>query len=261
MKHYDAAKPIGLAGPCNEIAHTCGNAHLYKRCGLRPNHYIIPLNPGSGRTTLLEYMTDQYRKAGVLSFASGPDDYIEVTFDGSLQQLEQAFAAIDAAAVYTNEYCNVIGMDISGIAAHLGETQLPEFLKHCKRVCAHACVVFFVYAIPSRNEEKLLEKLCETVSSIKRLETEPYCKEDICALIIKKVGERGIEIKHEDAFWAALEDMVSEFDMTGVQDAIAAADGLIHFADFSEFTPAVDESSLKSMLADWHKKTERSGVK
>ena len=49
--------------------------------------------------------------------------------------------------------------------------------------------------------------------------------------------------------------------MTGVQDAIAAADGLIHFADFSEFTPAVDESSLKSMLADWHKKTERSGVK
>lgn len=261
MKHYDAAKPIGLATPCNEIAHTCANAQLYKRCGLRPNHYIIPLDPGSGRTTLLEHMTDQYKKAGVLRFVSGPDDYIEVTFDGSMQQLKQAFAAIDDAAVYTNEYCNVIGMDISGIAAHLGETQLPEFLKHCKRVCAHACVMFFVHAIPSRNEEKLLEKLCETVGSIKRLEVEPYCKEDICALIVKKVEEHGIEIKHEDAFWAALEDMVLEFGMTGVQDAIAAADALVHFADFSEFIPTVDENSLKSMRADWHKETERSSVK
>ena len=78
-------------------------AFVDKQCGLRPNHYIIPLDPGSGRTTLVEYMTDKYKEAGVLSFNSGLDDYIEVAFDGSLQQLKQAFAAIDSAAVYTNE--------------------------------------------------------------------------------------------------------------------------------------------------------------
>ena len=104
MKHYDITKPIGLATPCKEIEHTCSKAQMYKQCGLRPNHYIIPLDPGSGRTTLVEYMTDKYKEAGVLSFNSGLDDYIEVAFDGSLQQLKQAFAAIDSAAVYTNEY-------------------------------------------------------------------------------------------------------------------------------------------------------------
>ena len=71
MKHYDITKPIGLAIPCKEIESTCNNAHMYKRCGLRPKHYIIPLDPGSGRTTLVEYMTDKYKEAGVLSFTSG----------------------------------------------------------------------------------------------------------------------------------------------------------------------------------------------
>lgn len=261
MKHYDITKPIGLATPCKEIEHTCSKAQMYKQCGLRPNHYIIPLDPGSGRTTLVEYMTDKYKEAGVLSFNSGLDDYIEVAFDGSLQQLKQAFAAIDSAAVYTNEYCNIIGMDISGISALLGETQLSEFMKNCKRVCEHACVIFFVHTTPNKSEEKLAEKLCETVDNVKRLEVEPYTTEDICALFIKTVEEHGIEIKHENVFRAVLADMVAEFCIASVKDAITTADALVHFADFSGFTPNVDESSLKSMITSWHNDAERSEVK
>ena len=234
---------------------------MYKKCGLRPKHYIIPLDSGSGRTTLIEYMTDKYKEAGVLSFTSGLDDYIEITFDGSLQQLKQAFAAIDSAAVYTNEYCNIIGMDISGISAHLGETQLSEFMKNCKRVCEHACVIFFVHTTPNRNEEKLLEKLCETVDNIKRLEVEPYTKEDICALIIKTIEEHGIKIEHENVFCAVLADMVLEFRIDNVKSAITTVDALVHFADFTGFTPTVDERSLKSMITCWHNDAERSEVK
>ena len=155
----------------------------------------------------------------------------------------------------------MIGMDISGIAAHLGETQLSEFMKHCRRVCEHACVVFFVHTAPGRNEEKLLEKLCETVDNIKRLEVEPYSKEDLCDLIVKMVGEHGIRIRHEPIFRAALAAMVSDFRIAGVKDAIAAADALVHFADFTGFTPAVDEDSLKSMITSWHNAPERREVK
>ena len=113
----------------------------------------------------------------------------------------------------------------------------------------------------NRNEEKLLEKLCETVDNIKRLDVEPYTKEDICALIIKTVEEHGIEIKHEIVFRAVLADMVSEFCIASVKDAITTADALVHFADFSDFTPTVDESSLKSMITGWHNDAERSEVK
>lgn len=261
MKHHEITKPIGLSTPCKEIESTCSNAHMYKRCGLRSKHYIIPLDSGSGRTTLIEYMTDMYKKAGVLSFSSGLDDYIEIAFDGTLQQLKQAFADIDSAAVYCNEYCNIIGMDISGISAHLGETQLIEFMKNCKRVCEYACVIFFVHSDPNRNEEKLMDKLCETIDNVKRLEVEPYTEEDMCALIIKSIAQHGIEIKHENIFHAVLMDMVSQFGITSVKNAISTADTLVHFADFSGFIPAVDENSLKSMITSWHTETERSEIK
>ena len=261
MKHYEITKPIGLFTPCKEIESTCSKAHLYKRCGLRPNHYIIPLDSGSGRTTLIEYMIDKYKEAGVLSFTSGLDDYLEITFDGTLPQLKQAFASIDAAAVYTNEYCNIIGMDISSISSHLGETQLTELLKNCKRVCEHACVIFFVHSIPNRNEEKLLEKICDTVDNIKRLEVEPYTRDDICALIIKKVTEHGIEIRHEAIIFADLFNMVSEFNIVSIKDAISTAGAIVHFADFSGFVPFVDENNLKSMITSWHNDAERSEVK
>lgn len=261
MKHYNIAKPIGLEAPCEEIESTCNKAHMYKFCGLRPKHLIIPLDSGSGRTTLIEYMTDMYKEAGVLDFNSGLDDYIEISFDGTLQQLKQSFVAIDSAAVYSNEYSNIIGMDISCISSHLGETQLIEFLKNCKRICNYACVIFFVSATPNKNEEKLLEKLCETIDNIKRISVEPYSEGDICNLIIKFIKEHGIEIQHEDVFQTVLSDIVSEICISTVRDAIITANTLAHFADFSGESPAVDEKSLKSLIGNLNINVGRSEVK
>ena len=261
MKHFEIPKPIGLTAICQEIDQTCSRADMYKRCGLRPGHLIVPMDPGSGRTTLLEYMTERYKEAGVLRFCSGLDDFIELTLDGSLLQLQRAFATIDAAAIYTNEFSDLIGMDISAIASHLGETQLSEFLKNCKRVCDHACVVFFVHSVPSGNEEKLLRKLCETVENIKQIPVKPYTKDEICSLIIKTLGNHGTEVKNETAFRSILSDIVSEFHISSVHDAIHTAKELIAFADFTNRTVMVDEKSLKRLVAKWQRESERSDVK
>ena len=248
MKHYEITKPIGLRTPCEEIEKACEAAHVYRRCGLRPRHYIVPLNSGNGRTTLIEYMADMYKESGVLDFISGLDDYIEITLDGSLQQLKQAFAEIDAAAVYTNEYCNIIGLDISGIASHQGETQFTEFLRNVKRICDHACVVFFVSALPSRNEERLLEKLCETVENIKRLSVEPYTQEDICDLIVKFLEDHGTRVSGEELFLRRLQEAVASLDITCVKGASSVVEELIFYADFSGFVPVVSAGSLKLLM-------------
>ena len=244
MKHYEITKPIGLSTPCAEIEKACRSAHVYRRCGLKPHHFIIPLNAGNGRTTFIEYMVDMYKEAGVLDFISGLDDYIEITLDGSLQQLKQAFAEIDSAAVYTNEYCNIIGLDISGIASHMGETQFTEFLRNVKKICDHACVVFFVNAFPTRNEERLLEKLCEFVENIKRLSVEPYTKEDICDLIEKFLEDHGTRIREEERFRKELLGMVTSLDFSSVKEAASAVEELIFYADFSGFVPVVDARSI-----------------
>ena len=261
MKHYEITKPIGLRTPCEEIEKACEAAHVYRRCGLRPRHFIIPLNSGNGRTTLIEYMADMYKESGVLDFISGLDDYIEITLDGSLQQLKQAFAEIDAAAVYTNEYSNIIGLDISGIASHLGETQFTEFLRNVKRICDHACVVFFVSALPSRNEERLLERLCEAVENIKRLSVEPYTREDICDLIVQFLDDHGTRISEEESFRKELQETVVSLDIMCVKEAAAAVEELVFYADFSGFVPAVDACSLKLLTESRKKGRVRRDVK
>ncbi len=261
MNQYDISKPIGLSVPCAEIENTCNSSHMYRKCGIRPKHFIIPLDAGSGRTTLIEYMTDKYKSAGIMDFSSGLDDYLEITFDGSLPQLKQAFAAIDSAAVYANEFHGIVSMDISEIASHLGETQFGEFLKSCKRICDHACVVFFVHSSPSRNEEKLIDKLNEVIENVKRLAVDPYTKDDICALIVKAIDEHGIVINHFALFIESLSDMVSEFCISDVKAANNAADSLVQYADFSGFIPIVDENSLKTMITHMHDEAERSEAK
>ena len=77
----------------------------------------------------------------------------------------------------------------------------------------------------------------------------------------RELAQHGIEIKHETVFQAVLTDMVSEFGITSVKDAISTAETLVHFADFSGFIPSVDENSLKSMITSWHNDAERSEVK
>lgn len=261
MKYSNGARPIGLNTLCHEVERTCSEAYLFQRCGLRPKHLILPLDSGSGRTTFLEYMAQRYKDAGVLPFTSGLDDYIEITLDGTLPQLKQAFAAIAAASVYTNEYCNLIGMDISSIASHLGEIQFTEFLKNCKRVCAHACVIFFVHASPTRNEEKLLEKLCETIGNIKRLSVEPYSKDDLCALILQSLKEHGIQINQEPAFHTVLSTLVSQWQLSDLNEALHAAEVLMHRADFSGFVPVLDETMLQTLLVPKHPADGRRDVK
>lgn len=260
MKRYDVKRPIGLNTVCGEIERTCSQAHLYKRCGLHPDHLVLPLDSGSGRTTLVEYMTDKYKEAGVLPFTSGPDDYLEITLDGSLSQLKQAFAVIDAAAVYANAYGNIVSMDISALAAHLGETQMTEFVKNIRKVCDSACVVFFVHSVPNRNEEKLLEKLEEGVDHIRRLPVEPYTREELCELMTRSVEKHGIEIRKEDAFREAQLELASEFGMDSVRDAVQAADSLVCFADYSGFIPTVDAKSVKMMMKEWHLEQKRRDV-
>ena len=41
---------LGLEAACAEIERVCSQAPLYKRCGLRPPHLILPLDSGSGRS-------------------------------------------------------------------------------------------------------------------------------------------------------------------------------------------------------------------
>ena len=264
MENFEVIRPIGLNAICKEVERTCKNANIYKWSGLRPKHFVIPLDPGSGRTTLTRFIAESYKKARVFNFSSGIDDYIEIAFDGTLLQLKQAFETIDSAGVYANDYSGIVSMDIYKLSSHLGEKQSTCFIDYCKQLCNHATVIFFVHAAPDKNEETLVRKICENINNIKRFTAEPYTRDDICALIIKTLTQYGIEINNVDLFKERLSTFVTEFQISSVKGAIDTANMIISFAVFSDSKPIVGEESIKTMVlnamvTNWY--DDEKGVK
>lgn len=259
MKYRNIIAPVGLPAACAEVQSVCNQASVY-RCGLKPNHLILPLDAGEGRTTFLAYMTAMYQRHGVLPFASGLDDYLEITLDASsIQKLKQGFEGIDGG--YMNNYENIIGLDISNVANHMDGPQLPEFLFQVERLCDSACAVFFVRLTPSRAEEKLLDKLCDRVDHIKRLPAQPYTSEDIRDIIIRNITDHDVALQEETTFRAKLLEVVKDFGVADVRDAIAAARSAIHFADFNNhFTPTIDLQGIEAMVERWQQNTERGAL-
>lgn len=263
MNKYETAKPIGLQALCEQVENICQNARVYK-CGLRPPHMIVPLSAGCGRTTFVEYMTDMYKAHGIFDFSGSLDDYIEVTVDGSSSRsIAQAFDNFKAAADYRNAYGNVAVVNAEDMAKYLNAPQFADFMKEVKELCRFACVVFFVSSEPSVNEEKLIEKLTDGIgqSKIRRVTPEKYTAQDMCCLVEKTVGEHGVLIENQDLFHTALTEMVLNFTVCTVKQAVEMAEELIHYADFSHFTPTVDEKALTVLAETWNKTGERKETK
>lgn len=263
MKRVYITKPIGLREPCAEVENVCQNARVYQFGG-QLKHIILPMDPGTGRSTFIEYLTNMFRAHGVLEFACSRTPYLEVTVDpSSPRHVQDTFTKIHAAADYANEYADVVGLDVSEMANYLNQAQMKEYLRNVQALCKTAFVVFFIHANPSKNEESLIEKTIEAVGSdrIKRLKVSAYTKEDICALITKFLADHGIEVEQSPNFDKALGNIVSEFYLTSVKDAISTAQELVHFADFSDVIPVITANGLSSMSECWRNNNERSEAK
>ena len=257
-------KPIGLREPCAEVETVCRNARVYQFGG-QLKHIVLPMDPGTGRSTFIEYLTSMFRAYGVLEFACSRNPYIEIAVDASSpKQVQETFNRINAAADYANKYKDVVGLDISDMANYQHQAQMKEYLPNVRALCKNAFVIFFVHANPSKNETELINKTIEAVGGqdkVKHLCISAYTKEDICALIVKFLTDHGIETEQTSQFNKALLNVVSEFCLTGVKDAINTAQELVHFADFSDVIPVVNAGSLKSMADCWHNSSERSETK
>jgi len=264
MKRVCITKPIGLREPCAEVENVCRNARVYQFGG-QLRHIVLPMDPGTGRSTFIEYLTNMFRAHGVLEFACSRNPYIEIAVDASTpKQVQETFNKIKAAADYANEYANVVGLDISDMANYQNQAQMKEYLQNVQALCKNAFVVFFVRSNPSKNEADLIRKTIEAVGGhdkIKQLGANTYTKEDTCALIVKFLADHGVEVEQTPKFNKALLNIVSEFCLTGVKDAINTAQELVHFADFSDVIPVVNAGSLKSMADCWHNSSERSEAK
>ena len=64
------------------------------------------------------------------------DLFLEYTLDGTLPQMRQVFADIDACAVYTNGFEGVVAVDITALSEYAEEEQAAFFLEGIEKVGA-----------------------------------------------------------------------------------------------------------------------------
>lgn len=250
MKCCNIEKPVGLHEVCEAVENVIKNAQVYKKCGLKPNHLLVNLDSGSGRTTLVEYIKNMFKATNVLGFKSGIDDYIEFEFDGTLQQMRTVFSEIDSAAVYANEFKDLIAIGISEVANHLNEVQYTEFIAKMKSVCEQALVIFFVHSTPSKNEERLIEKITNNIKNVEKVYVSKYTSEELACITEKAINEHGVDIEDYDEFHNLLTDVVELYKVSCVNDAVVLANTLIKLADFSSFIPHITNKELETIIVE-----------
>ncbi len=245
MKNYDFVKPVGLNSVCTAVENNCSKAEVFKRSALKPHHYIIHLDAGQGRTTVLEYVADMYKAYDILDFESVLDDYIELDFDGTYNNFRNAVEIVLDAAVYSDSYQGVIGISASALAAHRQETQWTEFNTFIKEISKSANLIFFVDYESSKYDELIINVIKNNISNVDELYETPYTYDEYAGIIEADIEKKGVIIKNMNEFHNTILDIVRLNNISIVRDAISIAEEIIQCASFSMLIPTVSSDDIK----------------
>ena len=213
-----------------------------------PPHYIVNINAGDGRTTLLEYMADMYKNSDVMDFYSGLDDFIEIKFDGTFSQFKKAEGEIDSAAVYYNSYRGIIGIDASALAVHKNETQWTEYLNLVKEIAKDAIIVLFILQQPTKNDLFVAEETMKVVDNMEMVNVEPYSIDELASIVEKNIISKGVEIICYDEIHSILLNIIESKNIKSAKEALKLTKIFIRSADFSNFTPVINNMVVDKLI-------------
>jgi len=253
MVQFTAERPVGLDAICGEIEKNCERAMLLRRSTrypdprlLKPDPCLIRLDPGNGRTTVIEYAVDLYREANVLDFSSGLDDFVEIILDGSYTQFMEEKRKYREASVYKSDYEGVVLLDAAALATHCNEKQYRDFFPWFREMCEHACVLCFFPENMTGPEAAFAEKMEKTVDRLKLIVPDPYTPDELTNICEKHIRNYGIDVICPQT---VLRELVCSSEIKLVKDVIVLADTAAHYADFAGAVPILDVPQIR-MIAD-----------
>lgn len=238
--------PVGLEPIVNKVADVCFHSDIFRRCGVKPNHFLINLDTGNGRTTLTTFVSDAFHSFGIRHFG-GLDRFLEFTLDGTMAQLKEVLNDIRSCAVYTNEYEGVISIDISAMAAHLNESQLSTFLKALPVIGEHATLILYVPSKINRNMTLLIEKVCAALGEkLEVVKVEAYSEQNLVDIIKELIDETGVSLEDDADIDSCILAAVRQTGARTVKDAKQMAQVMVKNANFNHFIPVLTSELINS---------------
>lgn len=238
-------KPIGMKTLCEEVEKICKNPMPYKIAEVKPPHLVIGLDKGNGRTTLLEYISDMFRNSGVIEHTGGIDDFLEISLDGSLPQLNASIVEIHDAGFYNNgKFSGVIGLDVSKISTHQNEIQATIVEKLIDEIKEYAVVVLFHPSNMTTTEDRYLTKIKDKFPDRIDIGVCTYTDESYGNIILKYFCNSGVTVDDSEKTSSVFFDTVKSVNISNIKEAIAVAKDLIIEADYSNGKATITEEQL-----------------
>ena len=241
---------------CAKVEEICANPLPYNKiAGVKASHFAVNLDPRNGRTTLLEYISDMYKQSDIIAFTGGVDDYLEITLDGSLQQLKAAIREVKDAAFYTNgKYTGVVGIDPVAIASHQNETQYGELMSFIDELNESSVVVLFSPTKMTPTEEKFIAKVKSKLEGVVDFGQITYSDKnyvDICACYIDMSGVY-LDTKAKKLLF----NVAKSLHIGSVPEAITMGKKLLLHTEYTGNIPSISTKEIKLLYSG--DTTERS---
>lgn len=241
-------KPIGMEEIIKFVEENCAKAPIYRKTNIRPDNMIVHIKPKHGRTTLIEYVSDMYKKYGVLDYTTGLDPYVEVAFNGTYENFKNGINTINEAAVYSDIYAAPIGIDATALVNHKNETQWVEFKNFISKLSSKAYFIFFVEDEESKQNDFLIKTINECIGyKSVELFVSAYTNEDYIQIIKRRVASM-INVEETNEFDNALKKLVNENNIHNFDEVLRFSDSLMLLADFTASTPVLNTDSLIKKL-------------
>lgn len=245
----NVTKPVGLAPLVSRVEQICANAALYRSTELvKPPHFLLCLDEGNGRSTAAAYIARAFAAYEVRTFG-GLDRLLEYRLDdGTMADVKQMLADIQANAVFTNDFEGVVAIDPAGLSRHLNEAQTKLFLEQLPVLGRHATLALFAPSEPDRNTAQLLDKLRAALPDLEAIELPAYSGQELAEITRRILEDGGVEPENSEALDEALLDAVRLKNARTARDAKQLAAALAQQAEIQDGRPILRAQQIRGLF-------------
>lgn len=238
--------PLGMECVKTTLEEIVEKSHIYKYCDISLPHFIIHLESGNGRTTLVEYITDTYIDHSLRRF-SGKDTYLEYNLDGSMSQLEEIHVDLNARySGYYDAYNGVVAIDIRALETKANEAHIDFFLKIIEEFKKSATFILFVPDTMNRTLEKLMNEIKCKLACFEELDIPKYTTLHLAEISVNSLYVKGIDVQDEDEVISTVTKIIDDNNnITTAKSAVELSDKLALCADFSNYKPIIKSEIIR----------------
>lgn len=237
-------KVIGMTDVKTEMNTLLANASAYIKGGAQIPNFFISMESGNGQTFTTETITDLLVSNKLREF-HGLDEFLEYKTDGTLPNIKWIFADIEDNAVYDTGYKGVVAIDVTKLAGNQNGYEMKYFEEHLESVSENATIILFCSKSAGLKGEKIKDRLCKLIGNVKVIEEYQYTSNDYAEMVVQNIEDRGIEVSNVDKVVKVLSEVISDKEVCNAKSAVALAEQLVFYADYSRIIPVLDFGEAK----------------